>query len=83
MLLSVPGKIFNRILLERIKKDMDPQPRNQKASFWQNRSCVDQIETLCIIVEQPLEWNSPLYINFIHYEKVFDSIDRNTPWKLL
>ena len=36
-----------------------------------------------IIVEQSLEWNSPIYINFVDYEKAFDSIDRDTLWKLL
>nr|KAG5687792.1 hypothetical protein BaRGS_017270 [Batillaria attramentaria] len=30
-----------------------------------------------------LEWNSPLYINFIDYEKAFDSVDREALWKLL
>ena len=30
-----------------------------------------------------MEWNSPLYINFIDYEKAFDSVDRETMWKLL
>nr|KAG5714565.1 hypothetical protein BaRGS_007011 [Batillaria attramentaria] len=34
-------------------------------------------------VEQSLEWNSPLYINFIDYEKAFDSVDREALWKLL
>nr|KAG5689440.1 hypothetical protein BaRGS_012262 [Batillaria attramentaria] len=35
------------------------------------------------IVEQSLEWNSPLYLNFIDYEKAFDSVDREALWKLL
>jgi hypothetical protein len=30
-----------------------------------------------------MEWNSPLYINFVDYEKAFDSLDRQTLWKLL
>jgi hypothetical protein len=34
-------------------------------------------------VEQSLEWNSPICVNFIDYEKAFDSVDRETPWKLL
>ncbi|KAM9385848.1 uncharacterized protein KZ484_007427 [Pholidichthys leucotaenia] len=54
-LLSVPGKVFNRILLERMKGAVDPLLRDQQASFRQNRSCIDQIATLCIIVEQSLE----------------------------
>ncbi|VDO89334.1 unnamed protein product [Schistosoma margrebowiei] len=47
------------------------------------RSCTDQIATLWIIVEQSVEWNSSLYINFIDYEKAFDSVDRRTLWKRL
>ena len=83
MLLSVPGKVLNRVLLERIKAAVDPKLRNQQAGFRRNRSYADQIASLRIIVEQSLEWNSPLYINFIDFEKAFDSVDRKTLWKLL
>nr|KAG5705815.1 hypothetical protein BaRGS_027474 [Batillaria attramentaria] len=57
--------------------------RDQQAGFRRNRSCADQIASLRIIVEQSLEWNSPLYLNFIDYEKAFDSVDREALWKLL
>nr|KAG5685972.1 hypothetical protein BaRGS_017411 [Batillaria attramentaria] len=83
MLLSVPGKVLNRILLERMREAVDPMLRDQQAGFRRNRSCADQIASLRIIVEQSLEWNSPLYINFIDYEKAFDSVDREALWKLL
>ncbi|KAK7090431.1 hypothetical protein V1264_010229 [Littorina saxatilis] len=82
-LLSVPGKVFNRVLLEKMKNIVDSQLRDEQAGFRQNRSCTDQIATLRIIVEQSLEWKSPLYINFVDYEKAFDSVDRETLWKLL
>jgi hypothetical protein len=82
-LLSVPGKVFNRVLLERMKNAVDPQLRDEQAGFRQNRSCTDQIATLRIIVEQSLEWNSSLYINFIDFEKAFDSVDRESLWRLL
>ena len=82
-LLSVPGKVFNRIILERMKDMVDPMLRDQQAGFRQNRSCLDQIATLRIILEQSLEWNSSLYVNFVDYEKAFDSVDRKTLWKLL
>ena len=83
MLLSTPGKVLNRILLERMKEAVDLKLRDQQAGFRQNRSCADQIASLRIIVKQSLEWNSPLYINFIDYEKAFDSVYRETMWKLL
>ncbi|KAL5016141.1 hypothetical protein ScPMuIL_005730, partial [Solemya velum] len=72
-LLSIPGKVFNRVLLNRMKEAVDPQLRDQQAGFRKDRSCTDQIATLRIILEQSLEWNSPLYVNFIDYEKAFDS----------
>ena len=83
MLLSVPGKVFNRVLLERMREAVDPKLRDQQAGFRRNRSCADQIACLRIILEQSLEWNSPLYINFIDFEKAFDSVDREMLWKLL
>ncbi|CAH8469006.1 unnamed protein product [Schistosoma turkestanicum] len=82
-LLSIPGKVFNRVLLNRMKDFVDAQLRDQQAGFRKDRSCTDQIATLRIIVEQSIEWNSPLYINFIDYEKAFDSVDRKTLWRLL
>ncbi|CAI2734940.1 unnamed protein product [Schistosoma spindalis] len=82
-LLSIPGKVFNRVLLNRMKDSVDAQLRDQQAGFRKDRSCTDQIATLRIIVEQSIEWNSSLYINFIDYEKAFDSVDRTTLWKLL
>ena len=36
-----------------------------------------------VLIEQSLEWRSPLYINFVDYEKAFNNIYRSTLWKLL
>ena len=77
-MLSVPGKV-----LERVKDTVNSQLRDQQAGFRKYRSCTDQIANLRIIVEQSLEWNSSLYINFVDYEKTFNSVDRKTLWKLL
>ncbi|VDP51154.1 unnamed protein product [Schistosoma curassoni] len=65
-----------------MKDAVDAQLRDQQAGFRKDRSCTDQIATLRTIVEQSIEWNSSLYINFIDYEKAFDSVDRRTLWKL-
>ncbi|VDP25893.1 unnamed protein product [Schistosoma curassoni] len=74
---------FNRVLLNRMKDCVDAQLRDQQAGFRKDRSCTDQIAKVRIIVEQSIEWNSSLYINFIDFEKSFDSVDRTTLWKLL
>ena len=81
--MSVPGKVFNRIILERMKGEVDETLREEQAGFRQDRSCTDQIATLRIIVEQSIKWNSSLYVIFVDYEKAFDSLDRETLWKIL
>jgi len=40
-------------------------------------SCTEQIITTRIIIEQSIELNSSLYLNFIDSEKAFDSVHRN------
>ena len=54
-LLSVPGKVLNRIILERMKGEVDKTLREEQAGFRQDRSCTDHIATLRIIVEQSIE----------------------------
>ena len=78
MLLSTAGKVLNRIIVERMREAVDEILRDN-----QSRSKSDQIGTLRLIVEQSFEWRTPLYINFIDYEKAFDSLDRNTLWDLM
>ena len=62
---------------------MDRVLRENQAGFRPSRSTTDQITTLRIIVEQSLEWRTALCINFIDYEKAFDSLDRNVLWDLM
>jgi hypothetical protein len=56
---------------------------SKQASVRKDQLCTDEIETLCIILEQSLELNLSLYINFLDYEKAFDSVVRGSQWKLL
>jgi urease beta subunit len=66
-----------------MKRAIDKVLRDQQAGFRKERSCTDQIATLRMIIEQSIEWNSPLYINFIDFEKAFDSLDRETLWMIM
>ncbi|VDP18197.1 unnamed protein product [Schistosoma margrebowiei] len=70
-------------MLNGMKDCVYAQLRVQQAGFRKYKSCTDQIATIRIIVEQSIEWNSSLYINFIDYKKEFDSVDRTTLWKFL
>lgn len=82
-LLSVPSKIFCKVIIQRITKAVDDVLRNEQAGFRKGRRCADQIFTLRNILEQCSEWNRQLYVNFIDYEKAFDSIHRDSLWQIL
>nr|KAG5686358.1 hypothetical protein BaRGS_026819 [Batillaria attramentaria] len=82
-LLSIPSKVLTRVILERMKDAIDQRLRDEQAGFRKERSCTDQIATLRIIVEQTIEWQTPLYVCFIDFEKAFDSVDRESIWTIL
>uniref|UniRef100_A0A2C9LHY7 Uncharacterized protein n=1 Tax=Biomphalaria glabrata TaxID=6526 RepID=A0A2C9LHY7_BIOGL len=47
------------------------------------KSCTDHIDTLRIIIQQSIEWQSPLYMTLVDFEKAFDSIDRDVIWRVM
>ncbi|XP_078141751.1 uncharacterized protein LOC139917505 [Centroberyx gerrardi] len=82
-LLSIPSKVFCKVLLGRIDMTIDTKLRQEQAGFRKGRGCTDQIFTLRNIIEQCMEWNNPLHINFINFQKAFDSLHRDTLWKIV
>ena len=83
MLLSIPGKVLTRIMLERLKTILDKQFRDEQVGFRQDCSCTDHIATMRIIIEQSLEWQAPLHAVFVDFQKAFDSVDRDVIWRLM
>ena len=66
-----------------MKKEVDSILRDKQAGFRPGGSCCDQIFVLRSIFEECLEWNTLLIINFIDFQKAFDSIHRPTLWNIL
>ena len=81
-LLSIPGKIFCIVLLNRIKDAANKALREEQAGFRKGRSCNEHIFTIRNIIEQSIEFQRPLLINFIDFKKAFDSIHRESLWKV-
>ncbi len=54
-LLCVPGKIYGRILNERMMKITDKSVEDEQGGFWKGRKCIDQIFAVKILVEKYLE----------------------------
>ncbi|GFO00543.1 endonuclease-reverse transcriptase [Plakobranchus ocellatus] len=74
-LLSHSYKLFTRLLQKRMERILDEnQPRDQ-AGFRKGCSTIDHIYTLNQVIEKSNEYNLPLCVGFIDYEKAFDSVE--------
>ena len=60
---------------------MDQQLRREQAGFRKGGGCTDQIFALGNIIEQCTEWQRQLYINFVDFEKAFDSVHQEILWR--
>ena len=71
------------MLIDRIREGVNSKLRDEQAGFRQGRSTVEQIFILRNIIEQVVEWQSTLYITFVDFEKAFDSVHRESLWKIM
>ena len=82
-LLSIVSKVFTRAILARIQQALEKNFRKEQAGFRKGKSCTDQLFVIRNIIEQCTEWQYSVHLNFIDFEKAFDSIHRDTLWKVL
>ena len=80
---SIGAKLFNRMILNRIRTFIDPLLRWNQNGFRQQRSTISQILALRRIIEGMKAKNLPLAVEFIDYLKAFDSIHRDRMFKIL
>ena len=59
-----------------IKKGVDERLCQEQAGFRQGRGTMEQICTLRNILEHCMEWQAPIYVNFVDFRKAFDSVIR-------
>ena len=83
-LLYIAGKIFFRILLNRLSTHITPEvvPEIQ-CGFSGNRSTVDMIFCHRQLQENCVEQDRPLYMVFVEFNKAFDTVGRTGLWQLL
>ncbi len=82
-LLPIVGKILGRIIIDRITSGVDKSLRKEQGGFRKGRGTAEQIFVLRNIMEQTNEWQASLYLNFVDFEKAFDSIHRESLWTIL
>ena len=83
ILLSIPGKLFAMILLERIRPTFHNHRRSEQTGFTAGRSTTEQIFAIRQIIEKSEEFNKSTYIDFIDFKAAFDSVSRDSLWKII
>ena len=82
-LLSVPGKVFAKILLSRIRTHLISHQRPEQSGFTPKRSTIDRILALRVLVERKREFQQKLLAVYVDLRKAFDSVYRDALWKVL
>ena len=73
-LLSNIYKLFTKILTARLERILDDNQPREQAGFRGGYSTTDHIHVINQLKEKCREFNKPLCIAFIDYEKAFDSV---------
>ena len=77
------AKVYNRLLLNRIRPELEKILRPNQNGFRPLRSTSSQILGLRRIIEETRNYQKEAAIIFIDFKKAFDSVDRNTPFQIL
>ena len=78
-LLSVVGKIYARVVCDRLRLLTDAVLMGEQGGFRVRRGCVDQILAVGQ-VEKVIEMDKVVYAAFVDLEKAYDSVSRSKLW---
>ena len=72
-----------KILQARLQQYMNHELPDAQTRFRKGRGTRDQIANICWIMEKARKFQENIYFCFIDYDKAFDCVDHNKPWKIL
>ena len=82
-LLSVPSKVYARIIETRLREKVENKIEQYQSGFRSGRSVQDHIYALRQLSEITYRYNKKAHICFIDLQKAFDSVNREQLWKAL
>ena len=75
--------MFTKAILNWLKPRAEQLLRESQCGFRQGRGCADQLFSVRILMEKACEFHQSLYACFIDLKKAYDSVHRNSLWRIL
>ena len=82
-LLFISGKVFNKILLNKIREKTEVYTSDRQYGFRQNRGTVDVIFIVRQLMQKAGERVTICHYHFVDLKSAFDTIWRKALWKLM
>ncbi|KAK3518362.1 hypothetical protein QTP86_018292, partial [Hemibagrus guttatus] len=82
-LLSLPGKVYSRVLERRVRPLVEPQIQEEQCGFRPSRGTLDQLYTLHRLLEGSWEFAQPVHMCFVDLVNAFDRVHCGILWEVL
>lgn len=82
-MLPLVYKLFTRVVNNRIEQDVERSLENCQTGFRKSFSTLDNLQTVCQVIEKATEYKFPLFMAFVDLKKAFDMVEHSAIWKAL
>ena len=82
-ILPILYKLFSRILCNRLQAFLMPHQSVDQAAYRKGFSTEDHLLTVSLLIEKSREFNFPIWLGLVDYQKAFDTVEHEPLWQTL
>ena len=77
------GKVFARLILDRVRHHLLEHQRPEQSGFTPKRSTIDRILALQVLTERRRDFQQGPLAAYVDLCKTFDSVNQDALWRIL